>query len=445
MRKLLLASAATMGALLVTVGGAQAQPVTPVAPGTIAVHLNGYLQFGIGYFGSSANTVTTAAGTSKLNPYNTIGDARLYAGFDAQTLNGIEYGTQIELRITASDAGDAAGKKTGAAGSAGTESFYVKRAYGYIGAAQAGFVRFGQTDSAFSLLQTGVIEGYGDGSQFNSDGGIFNAIPSNAEPGNFIYADTSGLYATDKIVYLSPTIAGFSMGAGFEPSSDGLKEGTANCSNAASLGGAGNSACNDIASSPLSNATFRRNTIDAAVMYAGTFGGFANKASVGILNSAPIRDTALGSTQFRGMTVYQAGVQTSFAGFTLGGNVKGGSVEDAYAFKPAGARNGLTYIVGGTYTIGPWVVGTSFYDGQTAGKDVPGVTHGVARTLSEYGIAAGGNYVISKDLSLYLQYEYGHVHQPGFNFVAGAANTTSPGGSGNAQFQTIATGATFKW
>ncbi len=48
MRKLLLASAATMGALLVTVGGAHAQPVTPVAPGTIAVHLNGYLQFGIG-------------------------------------------------------------------------------------------------------------------------------------------------------------------------------------------------------------------------------------------------------------------------------------------------------------------------------------------------------------------------------------------------------------
>src|SRR6202041_2540592 len=94
MRKLLLASAATMGALLVTVGGAQAQPVTPVAPGTIAVHLNGYLQYGIGYFGSSANTVTTATGTSKLNPYNTAGDARLYAGFDAQTLNGIEYGTQ---------------------------------------------------------------------------------------------------------------------------------------------------------------------------------------------------------------------------------------------------------------------------------------------------------------------------------------------------------------
>jgi hypothetical protein len=442
MRKLLLASAATMGALLVTVGGAQAQPVTPVAPGTIAVHLNGYLQYGIGYFGSSANTFTSATGTSKLNPYNTAGDARLYAGFDAQTLNGIEYGTQIELRTTTSDAGTAAGKKTGVGGSAGTESFYVKRAYGYIGTAQAGFVRLGQTDSAFSLLQSGVIEAYGDGQQFNADGAMFTSIPSGATPTNFVYADTSGLYATDKIVYLSPTIAGFSMAVGFEPSSDGLKEGTASCLNASSTGGSGNSACNDIASAPIENATFRRNTIDAAVMYAETFGGFANKASIGILNSAPTEDTAAGTIEkFRGMTVYQAGVQTGFAGFTLGANVKGGSLRDSYAFRPAGARNALGFIVGGTYTIGPWVVGTSFFDEQSAGSDAPGITHGVGRTLSEYGVGAGGNYVIGKDLSLYLQYMYGHEHQPGVNFAAG----TITGGSGNGQFQTIATGATYKW
>ena len=68
MRKLLLASAATMGALLVTVGGAQAQPVTQPAPGTIAVHLNGYLQFAIGDFGSTANTVTTGGGTTQAEP-----------------------------------------------------------------------------------------------------------------------------------------------------------------------------------------------------------------------------------------------------------------------------------------------------------------------------------------------------------------------------------------
>ena len=141
-------------------------------------------------------------------------------------------------------------------------------------------VRLGQTDSAFSLLQSGVIEAYGDGQQFNADGAMFTSIPSGATPTNFVYADTSGLYATDKIVYLSPTIAGFSMAVGFEPSSDGLKEGTASCLNASSTGGSGNSACNDIASAPIENATFRRNTIDAAVMYAESFGDFA--AQVGV-------------------------------------------------------------------------------------------------------------------------------------------------------------------
>ena len=140
------------------------------APGTIAVHLNGYLQFGIGDFGSSLNKYTTG-GTIKLNPYTTNGDARLYAGFDAQTLNGIDYGAQIELRTTTSNAGSPPAA-TPPAPAAGTSSMYVKRAYGYIGTQQAGFVRLGQTDSAFTLLQTGVLEGFGDGAQWNIDGGI---------------------------------------------------------------------------------------------------------------------------------------------------------------------------------------------------------------------------------------------------------------------------------
>ena len=154
MRKLLLASAATMGALLVTVGGAQAQPVTQPAPGTIAVHLNGYLQFAIGDFGQ-LNTVKSRHQCrcwqpDKLNPVTTDGDARLYAGFDAQTLNGIDYGAQIELRTTSSDAGVGAGKAPAPAALPAPKSIYVKRAYGYLGTPQAGFVRLGQTDSAFT-------------------------------------------------------------------------------------------------------------------------------------------------------------------------------------------------------------------------------------------------------------------------------------------------------
>jgi hypothetical protein len=93
----------------------------------------------------------------------------------------------------------------------------------------------------------------------------------------------------------------------------------------------------------------------------------------------------------------------------------------------------LTYIVGANYVTGPYVVGASFFDGQSAGGYTPGAAKG--RTLSEYGVAAGGNYVVGKDLSLYLQYLYGHKHQ-----IAGLT-----GGKNNAQVQAIGTGATFKW
>jgi hypothetical protein len=435
MRNLLLATAATMGALLATTGGALAQPVTPVTPGTVVVHLNGYLQFEIANSGATGNTV----GGDKLNPVTMDGDARLYAGVDGQTLNGIDYGAQIELRTTTSDAGTGAGKTTGSNGAAGTESIYVKRAYGYLGTPDAGFVRMGQTDSAYSLFQTGVTEAFGDGAQWNTDGGQYSLLPSASAPSNFIYADTSALYATDKIVYISPTFFGFSAAAGYEPNSNGLKEGYGNNTEASAT------SANLAASTLASNIGHqRKNTVDAAVQYGVSANGFVTKASVAIIHGAPIAYDGVPVTSgalrygYDELNVYQLGAQTTFAGLTLGANIKGGQTLDSYAFQPRGTRNALTYIVGATYVIGPWVAGVSYYNGQTAGGYTPGAH--MARTLSEYGVAAGGNYVISKDLSLFLQYEYGHRHQPGNTAIGNSLSE-----SGNGQVQSIATGATFKW
>jgi hypothetical protein len=438
MRKLLMASAATLGALLATTGGALAQPVKPVAPGTIVVHLNGYLQFSIGDIGSSYNT----DGADKLNPVTSDGDARLYSGFDAETLSGVAYGAQIELRTSTSDAGVAAQNKTGTAGTSGDEAIYVKRAYGYIGTPEAGFVRLGQGDSAFTLMQTGVIEAFGDGAQLNTDGGIFSAVPSSATPGNFIFADASALYATSKVVYLTPVIAGFSGGFGYEPSSNGLKEGYADCANGTTVSSATASVCSSESASNFTadQGKRRKNTIDAAVEYSVKSMGFVTKLSAGYLHGAPIAydgaPGALGTSDlhygYDDLSVYEIGGQTTFAGLTLGADVKGGATEDSFAFKPKGARDGLTYIVGATYVLGPYVLGGNFYDGQTSGAYIPG-SKTIGKTLEEYGAALGGNYVVGKDLSLFVQYEYGYKHQIGEYL------------HNKAQFQAIATGATFKW
>lgn len=449
MRKLLLATAATMGALLATTGGAKAQPMKPVAPGTIAVHLNGYIQFEVADFGSSFNTVTipsgqaVTAGTFKLNPIATDGDVRLYAGFDAQTLSGIDYGAQVELRTVTSDAGVGANKVTGTGSTAGSDGLYVKRAYGYLGTPETGFGRAGQTDGAFELLQTGVIEAFGDGAQFNTDGGEESILPTDATPANFIYADTSNLYATDKIVYISPSFFGLSAAVSYEPNSNGIKEGFGNNAFASSTSAA-------LSSSPVPGdiGKRRRNTVDGMVQYSLKSDDVVYKASAGLLYGAPISFSGapqpLGTAThfgFDDLEVYQVGGQATFAGLTLGANLKGGQVEDGYAFKPRGARNSFTYIVGADYVIGPYVLGASYWNGQSAGGFIPGAAAPMARTLSEYGVAAGGNYVIGPDLSLFAQYIYGHKHQPGNTFgVTGSKNTL-----GNTQVQALATGFTLKW
>ena len=149
MRKVLLATVASMSALVAAAGTASAQPVKPVAPATIVVHFNGFFQAGLDDVGSTYNNV---AG-SKISPVTTNGDLRLYPGFDAMTADGLGYGVQVELR----DAFFSGGKGVATtSGSTGNGSLYVRRAYGYIGTPDYGYVRIGQTDGGFTLMQTGV-------------------------------------------------------------------------------------------------------------------------------------------------------------------------------------------------------------------------------------------------------------------------------------------------
>lgn len=470
MRKLLLASVATLGATLALTHGAQAQPVKPVAPGTMVVHFNGYLQFELGDESSSFNSVTNSAGTYKLNPVTTIGDFRVYPGFDAQTADGIEYGVATDIRTGYSNAGVGQNGKTTATSTSTTtattvagkttyttttttannslSNLYVKRAFGYVGTPEYGYVRFGQTDSAFTLLQSGVVEAFGDGGQWTLEASEALMLPSNSVPagGNqFIYADQTPVYATDKVVYISPAYDGLNAVVGYEANSNGLKEGYQTDTGASSTSA-------NLSSSPIPGdiGTRRKNTVDAGIQYLDTVDGFKIKAAGIILHGAPIAYTgaraALTAAPFGGydsLNVYQFGAQETFAGLTVGANIKGGQVEDGYAFKPKGGRDAVAYTIGASYVLGPYVLGASYFNSQSNGAYVPGGKV-IARTLSEYGVAVGANYVISPNLSFFTQYLYGHRHQPGNAF--GVTRVGATGNyKGDAQGQAIGVGATLKW
>lgn len=422
MRKLLLATVATAAVSLAMTGGAKAQPVKAPAPGAVVVHLNGWLSFE----GVMLNNPNTGSGAgfnaTKYSSINTVGLFRLYPGFDATLANGMQFGVASEIRDTLA-APNGAGVNGNSASPNGTVSLYVRRAYGYVGTKEAGYVRFGQTDSAFSLLTDGDIEGFGDGQQWNSDLGTA-AVGYYGKPNN-LFAISGALYTTSKVVYISPSFAGVNFAVGFEPNSNGIAEGTAG-----DLGGA-----SSIAGSSNSR---RRNTIDAMVGYTADVSGALVKVSAGYLDASPLGYTGptgavgtvgavLTNPNYKNMGIAQVGGQVTFAGLTLGANFKEGSVNDGYTFVKAGQRKDDDFLFSGAYTMGPVIIGASYFFNQSAGAHTAGST--IARTETNNGVAVGADYNFSPNFGLYAQYLYGQVHQPGATVAKSHSNLLGVGAS----------------
>src|SRR5579875_3735567 len=181
MRKLLLATVATVGASMALVAAAQAQTA---APGSVTVRLNGRVNWYAGVEGSTLDSTTSSAGTTKTSTAGFTGYARLYPGFDGVAANGLHYGAAAELRINGGT-------------SASQETFYLFQAYGYFGLPKLGQISFGQENGPIVLFETGTFEGFNDGG-WNGD--IPALIPGN----NYVvypFTDNGGLsQATNKIV-----------------------------------------------------------------------------------------------------------------------------------------------------------------------------------------------------------------------------------------------------
>jgi len=446
MRKFLLASAATLAMVAGATGAAHAQAAKPPAPGTLVVHLNGLFTYQLDDVGSSVNSY----GGNKLNPITNAGFLRLYPGFDAMTESGFEYGVASEIRDAYTNPGQ--GEQENGA-SNGTESLVVRRAYAYFGTKKAGIVRIGQGDGPWGLLQDGVIENFGDGNQWNSDGGIGTLVPSAAHP-SWLFADTGALYTTLKVVYLSPDLAGFNFGVGFEPNSNGIKEGDAACAVASTT-------CAALASAPGGAGNARRkNTLDAMLQYTGLFSGVGVKVSGGYILSSPIGNSSgaalesiispqthsiTNETEYKRLGIATIGGQVTYAGFILGANVKDGQVNNGYTFLLPGQRNAFDYMVSAEYNAGPVTVGAYYFSNQSAGAHL--ATNKVARTEQDNGVAVGANYAVTPNLGFFVTYLYGQRKQYGFDFansaVVGASNYNAA--YDRTHSQAIGVGAALKW
>ncbi len=463
MRKVLLTTAAVLGAAIGFAGVASAQQVsfppppageagpsfgassspppmastvvTPgeTAPNSFVVHLNARINWYAGVEGSSVNEDDGY----KLNPQSFLGYMRVYPGFNATAANGLKYGVVGEIRMPGSNF-TSGGSTPGSTSS--SQTLYWHTAYGYVGSDDFGDFRFGMGPNVTALWQGNfTTEGFNDGAW---DGDVPSFVPGNAQP-SFPFADDDPLWTGNKIVYLSPNFSGFQFGASYEPNTANLWDSAGSACGSASV------TCNALSAGPTQvtgaatgTAGRFKNMVDIGATYNGTFNGFGVGALATYVGSGSVFNNAappLSQQQFNGYSVGVFGLSLSYAGFTVAGNLNYGQMNGDWGIQPRGGVNEVAWIGGVQYATGPVVVGASYFRNNFAGNWLPDT--GVARTETDIGVAAGGTYNLVPGMAIYLSYLYGERHQLGWDF----ASATAGPDQNNTHASVISIGSVLSW
>jgi predicted porin len=415
MRKLLLATVATIGASIGLMAVAQAQTA---APGSVTVRLNGRVNWYAGVEGSTLDNNSSTGAKTATDSF--LGYLRLFPGFDGVAANGLHYGAAAEIRINGGESGS-------------SETLFVHQAYGYFGLPKLGQVSFGQENGPVTLFETGTFEGFNDGGWW---GDLPAIVPGNAEP-VYPFVDNSGLnQETNKIVYLSPTIAGFQFAVGFEPNHTAENYVPAQTTSPTPISGG-----------------MPRNLIDVGGQYTQTFGPVGVQIGADYINAGQVAGTAGPAvTGYKNLSMLTGGATVTIAGVTVGGNVAYGAFNQVsgYTFQlePDGGNAAIGTLFGAQYTVGPIVVGGSVFRFQTTG-DIPaggdaayinanGLT--VGQQVNN-GLALGGTYTLVPGVSLFVDYDYGWRKQGGLDF-----STLTAGPDDNyVQAQLFGVGTQIQW
>ena len=460
-----------------------------LAPGSLKVRLGGRFRL-FAYAASDRDGDNNAAGTpagtvngagqgaatgrNKLAGYGIGEFARLYPGFDGVAANGLKYGANLEIRQD-----NVSGAGGGAFGSITAQdraraALYFRREWGYVGTDKLGTLRFGSTDQPSSLYLTGNFENF-------NDGGIDGDAPALLSQNTVVtwpFENVGSYYTTNKVVYLSPVIAGFDGGASFEPSTANVS-GNSNCGSGSPAGanfvnaagafvaaagangqGVSGPGCDRLSSSP-SNAESgrRRNTVDALLRYRGSVGPVGVAATVAYIAGSHVLDNQTGvpfnsnpaagvvRNQFAGLRVADFGLVLTYGGLNIGGKYMVGRFNNGgLGLVPRGLAGGEAALLGASFTTGPVIVGAHALYYKSAG-DLGNAALGRQRV--EHGFAAGGTYNLAPGLAIYLSYVFSERKQNGFNFITGQGVTaTSPAGnafSNKVTSQLLALGTAFSW
>ena len=420
-------------------GGAAFGKNAVPTPGTVVIRLNGRVEVDMNLQYSTNNTSATPG--FKVNPVTFGAYMRLYPGVDGMATNGLRYGASVELRENFSSTGNAAqatptlGSASGAAsatsaalggaapgpsGYNSSQTVFVRRSFAYLAADNVGVFRFGVTDGLISLFDPCIF-----------NGGCYDAGIGNINGGQAQTNGANGAFAIP-FVWLAQAGAEYSnvKAVYLSPQFFGLDFGV---QYAPSMGN-GFSTCNAAAFN--CNATVTGN--DPTRWY--------NQVAVGARYQG-----AFGPVKLGVYGVYETAAKESYFGpASASGRGFNGTRYDNLSFvsaatyltvdTPAGQFTGSFDYIGGALNgqlaMRPsggvpergFLAGLTYRNGPiTLGGQAGLVQSQGAQQLTaisqrrEVELAVGGTYTVAPGLFLVGEYMYTYRHQGGYDFNTGGA------------------------
>jgi len=273
----------------------------------------------------------------------------------AKADNGLEYGARLRLRA-------AGGTNNNRATDSDRAFMFVNGGFGTI---QAGVIN-GLSD------EYGIIGPNVEGIEGSPDAQFLNYY-ANANGAPYVLGSLRTLESGDassKIIYLTPSFAGFQVGAAYTP-----------------VYGSSNTDINR-----RKNSTAYRDMGEVQATYKGEFGGVGLEASAAY-------QFAKAASQLEDLSSVHVGANLSYAGFKVGGSYAF-SGDSGYAKGTRGVDDQQVWIVGANYDFGSVILAATYTDAKGIDSDFAGLNS------RAHVWQAGVTYTVAPGLTTGLEYSY---------------------------------------
>jgi predicted porin len=442
MRKILLGTTAVVGAALLAPEMAAAQQAPTVRIGGYFRAYYGYTQqtgkhitgvtpqgtinlptgpgagdvFASPAAGSSPTPLATASPQSaRTGKHDFSTDTEVHVFVNGKTANGLTYGAVIEIQFDTNEGHFRPARRSQTSKTmADTDEMYA-----FIASPTLGQLRFGDEDGPFGgLMNAGVVTNFGSGGVYG-DWQDFVIRPNRTTTSPGDVGDNS------KIIYLSPQFFGFDFGASWAFNEG--EGGDTGC--VSSLAGPTCDrvyAATGVTGFGRGNASLpgRRNEYQGMARWRGNVGPLGVAVSGGVMGGQAVRDITVTGTQVQTLKdpfLWQVGAQLTAFGFTLGGNYMRGNTNFFYIPALRGDKKMEQYIVGGSYTAGPFTIGANAFWGTYAGSagfafsTTTGALTPTAQRQGQrrYAYSVGANYRLAPGLDIVAEYVRHVIHETG--------------------------------